>query len=163
MEGIQDLHGLDVFSGRHGRTAAAMQKCAFRSVVYDICHGGLKHDITSVEGFETLMLLALRLLPFALVMLGPPCSMFVYMSSSQHLRHLFGPSGHPRDVATQLGNRIANNTVPRDVLMVVWCCMVKVFEYFDYFWYFQYAVFSQIIIIIINLFSVLWGFYFEYL
>lgn len=108
--GIQDLHGLDIFSGRHGRTAAAMQKCAFRSVVYDICHGGLKHDITSVEGFETLMLLALRLLPFALVMLGPPCSMFVYMSSSQHLRHLFGPSGHPRDVATQLGNRIANNT-----------------------------------------------------
>ena len=135
MEGIQDLHGLDVFSGRHGRTAAAMHKCAFRSVVYDICHGGLKHDITSVEGFETLMLLALRLLPFALVVLGPPCSMFVYMSSSQHLRHLFGPLGQPRDVATQLGNRIANNTVPRDVLLFVKIVWFKLL-------FFGYAVFS---------------------
>ena len=79
------------------------------SVVYDICHGGLKHDITSVEGFETLMLLALRLLPFAIG--GAWAHHAQCLStclSSQHLRHLFGPLGHPRDVATQLGNRIAN-------------------------------------------------------
>ena len=46
---------------------------------------------------------------FALVMCGPPCSLFIFLSSSQHLRHLYGAMGSPWDVPTQLANIIAGN------------------------------------------------------
>ncbi|CAK9023582.1 unnamed protein product [Durusdinium trenchii] len=58
-----------------------------------------------------MLLKALRLLPHSLLWAGPPCSMFIFLGSSQHLRHLFGPEGAPWDRATRLANIIACNMV----------------------------------------------------
>ncbi|CAJ1379183.1 unnamed protein product [Effrenium voratum] len=55
--------------------------------------------------------MGLRLVQFALIVAGPPCSMFIFLSSSQHQRHIWGPCGNPFDRATQLANLIASNTV----------------------------------------------------
>lgn len=48
----------------------------------------------------------------ALLFLGPPCSMFIFLTSSQHQRHKYGPMGDPRDRTSQLANAIAANAVP---------------------------------------------------
>jgi len=89
----------------------AFKKCGHRSVPYDLLTGGHAEDLASKEGFHTLLLKALRLLPLALVVGGPPCSMFVFLSSSQHLRHRFPPYGNFLDEKTQLANCLVENTV----------------------------------------------------
>ncbi|CAK8993882.1 unnamed protein product [Durusdinium trenchii] len=87
--------------------AFVKQHC--RAAKYDILSGGANEDLSSREGFHTLLLKGLRLMTFALVMCGPPCSLFIFLSSSQHLRHLYGAMGSPWDVPTQLANIIAGN------------------------------------------------------
>ena len=92
--------------------AAAFKKKQCRSCTYDIVTGGLEEDMTTREGFFSCLLMGLRLVAFfSLVMAGPPCSMYVFFSSSQHLRHLYGPRGNPRDATTQLANQIVDNFV----------------------------------------------------
>ena len=109
--GPRDCYVLDLFSGLSSRMAAAWRRRGFRAVSFDILSGGEDEDLATRCGFETLLLKALRLVPLAMVVGGPPCSMFVWLSSSQHLRHLFGAWGSPRDVKTQLANVLAKNTV----------------------------------------------------
>ena len=111
LPGIRDLHAIDLFSGDCGRVAEAVKRRGFRACVFDIRKGGLDHDVVSATGFRNLILIALRLMAGGLIVLGPPCSLFVWLSSSQHLRHLYGPEGRPLDSATQLANQIAKNTV----------------------------------------------------
>lgn len=106
--GPTDLSCLDVFSAS-GKVMDAFVKQHCRAAKYDILSGGANEDLSSREGFHTLLLKGLRLMTFALVMCGPPCSLFIFLSSSQHLRHLYGAMGSPWDVPTQLANIIAGN------------------------------------------------------
>jgi len=90
----------------------AFQKRGFRCGCYDIAREGIDNDITSYGGFRYLVLLGLRLQHgSSLIMMGPPCSLFVWLSSSVHWRSLFGPAGDPNHVGTQMANAIARNTV----------------------------------------------------
>lgn len=111
-QGPTDLYGIDLFGGLHGRVQQAFQKRGFRCGCYDIARKGIDNDITSYGGFRYLVLLGLRLQHgSSLIMMGPPCSLFVWLSSSVHWRSLFGPAGDPNHVGTQMANAIARNTV----------------------------------------------------
>lgn len=111
-QGPTDLYGIDLFGGLHGRVQQAFQKRGFRCGCYDIARReGVDNDITSYGGFCHLVLLGLRLQHGSLITMGPPCSLFVWLSSSVHLRSLFGPFGDPNHVGTQMANAIARNTV----------------------------------------------------
>ncbi len=110
------MDGIDLFGGQKCRVRDALRKTGFRAETFDIVHGQALHDLSSKGGFEHLFYLALRLVAKAIIVLGPPCSLFVYMSSSQHLRHIFSPWGAPWDYSTALANTIAKNTVPRLLL-----------------------------------------------
>lgn len=116
--GCSDLHGIDVFGGDQGRVCKAFQKQNKRAALYDILAGRQDHDLSTRRGFEYLLLLALRLLPGAMLVLGPPCSMFIFLSCSQHLRHLYGPMGAAWGRTTALANTIAINTVPQRCLFL---------------------------------------------
>ena len=48
--------------------------------------GGAAHDVTAEAGFFVLLDLALRLVTRGLIVAGPPCSLFVSLSSSVHRR-----------------------------------------------------------------------------
>lgn len=88
------MDAIDLFGGNKGRIAIALGNKGYRAITFDIVKGGKFHDLSSKCGFEVLFHIALRLIfNAALVVLGPPCSMFIWLSSSQHLRHLFGPWG----------------------------------------------------------------------
>lgn len=52
-----------------------------------------------------------RLVPRALVVLGPPCSLFIWLSSSVHRRSLYRPDGDTSRLAVRLSNAISRNTV----------------------------------------------------
>ena len=95
---------------RHGRGA----------VDFDILNGGRNEDLASWEGFSTLMWKAMRLMALSLIVGGPPCSMFIFFSCSQHRRHDFPPFGDPRDTKTQLANCLAANTVFWIIWMIFW-------------------------------------------
>lgn len=110
VPGPSDLACLDFFSAS-GKIAAAFRKRGWRGVSYDIATGGLNEDLTSKQGFETLLLKALRLLPLALIFAGPPCSLFIFLSSSQHMRSICRPLGNAFDRMTQMANRIVQNAV----------------------------------------------------
>ena len=53
---------------------------------------------------------ACRLLPNAAVLLGPPCSLFVYLSSSLHKRSILGAWGDVRIKSVRMANQIVKNT-----------------------------------------------------
>lgn len=137
-----------------GRVAEAFRRQNFRAEVFDIRRGGIEHDLSSKQGFRNLFLLGLRLLCGSMLVLGPPCSMYIFLSSSQHLRHIYGPLGNPRDFATALANVIATNTASRrkirntkhvcfqlfSVVFVSFCILMYTVYCFDLFCIFNMFV-----------------------
>lgn len=89
-----------------------LARIGFEGAKYDIKSAGMEEDITTRVGWLSLLLQGLRLAENALLFLGPPCSMFIFLTSSQHQRHKYGPMGDPRDRTSQLANAIAANAVP---------------------------------------------------
>lgn len=106
-----DLSCLDLFSAS-AKLAKSFRAASYRSANYDIQTGGWEADISTRTGFSRLLCLGLRLLGASLIMCGPPCSMFIWMSCSQHKRHIYGARGFPGDKMTQLANCIADNMAP---------------------------------------------------
>ena len=105
-----DLHCLDVFSGK-AAISTAFKRAGFRSCTFEI-KDDRSHDCVSKDGFATLLHLSLRLCgSSAVIVAGPPCSMFGFWTSSQHMRSLFGPYGRPSDPTTVLANMIAINFI----------------------------------------------------
>ena len=82
-----------------------------RAVSFDIVTGGAQEDLSTREGFESLMLTGLRLIVASLIFAGPPCSLFIFLSSSQHQRHVYGAEGSPWDRLTRLSNLLVRNMV----------------------------------------------------
>ena len=106
-KGCQDLHALDLF-GRSGRIATMWNGQGFRSLAWDLALGSCM-DITSRSGFGHLLECGLRLVDRSVIVAGPPCSMFVFFSSSNHRRHELGIMGDPNSPPTRLSNLIVEN------------------------------------------------------
>ena len=106
--GNRDLDCLDLFSpkGRIKKVWGARGKTA---VNYDIKSGGKQHDVSGRVGCMFLLAFILRLKPGAMVMAGPPCSLFIYLSSSIHQRRVGLEEGDVRHHSVRLANLIVAN------------------------------------------------------
>jgi len=80
-----------------------------KAVAFDIKRKK-EDDILSKRGFFSALGMVLQLAKAGMLVFAPPCCMFIYLSCSQHLRHVYGAMGNKADFQTRLGNRIALNT-----------------------------------------------------
>ena len=76
--------------------------------------GGASHDVTAEAGFLALLDLAMRLVPGGIIVGGPPCSLFIFLSSSFHRR---GP-GHEQVDTSKLPVRLANVIVDNTMVLL---------------------------------------------
>ena len=91
----------------------AFEKLGFRGTTFDVATGGDSEDFSTKTGFETALFKSLRLLERGLVMCQPPCSLFIFFSSSQHQRSTWGPRGATWDDKVFLANLLAVNMASR--------------------------------------------------
>ena len=103
----QDLACVDAFSVS-GNIAAAFRINGEPSRSYDI-KLNKKHDILSLIGFLTLCDLGMRLRPGGLIKAGPPCSLFVFQSSSLHSRRDGNEHGDTTIKSVRMANAIVLN------------------------------------------------------
>eukprot|EP00933_Yihiella_yeosuensis_P071120 TRINITY_DN79318_c0_g1_i1.p1 TRINITY_DN79318_c0_g1~~TRINITY_DN79318_c0_g1_i1.p1 ORF type:complete len:332 (+),score=39.67 TRINITY_DN79318_c0_g1_i1:61-1056(+) len=109
-QGQRDLHCVDLFSASEAMKKVWLHN-NFRAESCDIKFGGPLEDITLRAGFMNILSMCLRVEADGLIFSGPPCSMFIFMSCSVHLRHIFGPEGNKHNFKTRLANRIVTNFV----------------------------------------------------
>ena len=110
FDGQRDLDCLDLY-GASKVVAKTFGRHRKKAVVYDIKLNGLKNDVCSRLGFFFLLALALRLKPKGICVGGPPCSLFIFLSSSVHRRcsaNAWGNEGHS---GVRLANMIVKNTI----------------------------------------------------
>ncbi|CAK9066543.1 Putative rhamnose biosynthetic enzyme 1 [Durusdinium trenchii] len=108
-QGTHDLMCLDLF-GASNKIQACWTRRRFMASAFDIAQDA-SQDIVSPTGFAQLVNLGLRLAPNAIVVGGPPCSWFGFMSSSVHLRHRYPPNGATWIRGVRLSNLIVKNMV----------------------------------------------------
>ena len=73
--------------------------------------GGASRDVTAEAGFLALLDLAMRLVPGGIIVGGPPCSLFIFLSSSFHRRGPGHEQGDTRKLPVRLANAIVDNTM----------------------------------------------------
>ena len=83
-------------------------------------------DISKQSGFFALLGLALRLQEHGLILAGPPCSLFIFLSSSVHKRSVSNPHGDCTRADVRLSNLVVTNfihillvCVPRGVKFII--------------------------------------------
>ena len=99
---------VDAF-GASGQVKAAFERHGEQAVNYDIKARGKVNDITCSLGWFTLLLQGLRLRPGALVKGAPPCSWFIFLSSSVHKRSEGAEEGDTQNCKVRLANLIVQN------------------------------------------------------
>lgn len=71
--------------------------------------GGDEHDILRESGFYAALLYLLQVLPFGLMIGGPPCSLWIFLSASVHGRTKGDASGNVANESVRLANLLVNN------------------------------------------------------
>lgn len=107
-QGVRNLCCLDVF-GFSGSMAKHWTKKGFPAIQYDIALNPRSDDLLGKRGYLHLTRLGLRLVQGAMVILGPPCAMNIYLSTSVHKRHIFGPEGDTSNKRVRMSNLLASN------------------------------------------------------
>lgn len=105
--GERDLDGLDLFS-RSRSIEASFRQSGYRAAAFDIALSA-EHDLTSERGVRQALQQVLRLREHGLIFAGPPCSLFVYMSSSVHCRTSRCLLGDTRNFRVRLSNLLVEN------------------------------------------------------
>ena len=82
----------------------------YASEAADIKTDHVNHDMSSRHGFFTILSLILSLAPLGISFLAPPCSLFVFLSSSLHKRRMGQEQGDTRQYLVRLDNLLAENT-----------------------------------------------------
>ena len=106
--GIRDLSLVSVFD-RSKRICKMWEDHGHKAEAYDIAHHEIAMDICSRVGFFTLLNLLLRLVPNGFSFWAPPCSMWIFLTSSLHQRHVYGYGGDLKQFSVRLANRMAAN------------------------------------------------------
>jgi len=111
MEKVADkrLHLMDLF-GASQTMARTFERAGWNAESYDI-QLSRNHDITSESGFRTLCKMAVRLIDTGMMMVSPPCSLFVAASASVHCRSVSQPEGAQSNFKVRMSQRIWLNTV----------------------------------------------------
>lgn len=103
----RDMHCLDFFGGR-GMMSTTWGRHGFTSAKFDKQTTG-SQDLLSKEGFFIALEFSLRLVPGGFVPSGPPCSLFIFLSSSYHRRSVKQPRGDETKEKVRLANIIVSN------------------------------------------------------
>jgi hypothetical protein len=88
---VGSLDCIDLFAGKQ-MFANRCRAANLRVEAYDIMINS-SHDFTSRAGWFYALCLVLRLVPYGLLLAGPPCSLWIYMSKSFHGRSKTNPGG----------------------------------------------------------------------
>ena len=107
FRGPRNVHFFDFFSGV-GQATKTFRERGFRTQHFDLSDGP-QYDITCRVGFIWALTIILSMVPGGLILLGPPCSLWVYMSSSYHGRNLANPEGDCRREGVRAANMLIRN------------------------------------------------------
>ena len=114
-QGASDVHCIDLY-GRSQTIKNEWISHGYRALAFDLLLDP-EHDVTTKAGFWQLVMMGLRLLPHGFICAGPPCSLWIFLSSSVHKRKKYGIYGNPKSAVTQLANLIVENTAVFLMLM----------------------------------------------
>lgn len=106
--GSRDIDMVSVFD-RSLRMSSTWKNSGHSSTAYDIAHDPVQMDICTQVGFYFLLTLLLGLAPGGFSMWAPPCSLWIFLSSSLHKRSALSPDGNTDHFSVRLANRIAIN------------------------------------------------------
>ena len=109
FDGERELHLVDLFSAS-GQASGCWTAAGYNAEACDITRDG-NWDMSSRGGFFNTLSLCLRVLPFGLALAGPPCSWFIFLSSSMHRRTAASPEGDLSEARVRLSNLITANCV----------------------------------------------------
>ena len=109
----RDLEALDMFCGV-GEITRQMELRGHRCVAAD-AHISSIWDLLSLAGFQNTLSHVLRVRSGGLIVAGPPCSMFVFISQSVHKRSQ-NPAGDTSNWKTTMANRLVINL---SILLVI--------------------------------------------
>ena len=103
--GDRTLHFFDFFSGVGEATKT------FRSKGYEACNYDLEEgdDVVSKSGFFKALGIILMMVQSGLILLGPPCSLWVFFSSSFHKRTKHNAAGDENKRAIRDANTLVRN------------------------------------------------------
>ena len=110
----RSLHCVDLFGGAGG-FAKTFVNWGKKSMLFDIEQSKDMNILTKV-GFRNALQNVCRVKKGGFMPAGPPCSLFVWMSSSIHKRTPDNPEGNDEDLRVYASNLVAFNTL---VLLVV--------------------------------------------
>ena len=105
--GPRCVHFFDFFSGL-GQGARTFSDRGYELRLYDI-ETDASHDATTEAGFYRALEIVLSLCENALILSGPPCSLWVFMSQPYHRRTLENPIGDVSKEAVRLANCLVRN------------------------------------------------------
>ena len=100
-------HFFDFFSGV-GQASKTFKAKGYKTHNFDILSGG---DLVTRTGFFAALAIFMSLVRGALVLLGPPCSLWVYMSNSFHGRRKHMAAGDLSKAAVRAANTLIRNVV----------------------------------------------------
>ena len=98
-------HFFDFFSGA-GQASQTFKGKGYKTHCFDILSGG---NLVTRTGFFTALSIFMGLVRGALVLLGPPCSLWVYMSNSYHGRRKHLAAGNLSRAAVRAANTLIRN------------------------------------------------------
>ena len=104
---VRDIHFFDMFSGQ-GEAAKTWGQRGYNIRSYDIASDPMQ-DLTTEHGFYDALTTILGLLPGALILLGPPCGLWVFMTSSVHKRTRRNPIGDTTRLVVRQANCLVRN------------------------------------------------------
>ncbi len=105
----QNLDCLDLFAGG-GVVSTVFRNRGYCSDSYDVAVDPA-HDILAESGFRIAVQKLCRVRPGGLVMAGPPCSLWTFMSSSVHRRTSDCPGGDTTNWKVRMSNAVVDNLV----------------------------------------------------
>ena len=101
------VHMVDLFSAS-GMAAHTFKSHGYSSKAIDI-QLDKGHDITTRAVFFMILSVCLALVPGGLILAGPPCSLYIFLSSSMHQRSKARPLGDTCNAKVRLSNLIVSN------------------------------------------------------
>ncbi|CAJ1425207.1 unnamed protein product [Effrenium voratum] len=110
----RDLMNFDVFSGERS-IESAFRACGHKTEYFDIASRPVENNIATTRGFAQAVLGTLRLLPGALLTLGPPCGSYVFLNRATSGRSQQFPYGFEDRPYVELASLICS----RALLLVV--------------------------------------------
>ena len=108
--GARSLHFFDMYSGA-GMASKTFKKFGYSCETYEIEDNPTEHDVTSERGFYCALALVLALFPSALILCGPPCGLWIWISQSVHQRTTFNTVGDIGKHVVRCANTLVRNTI----------------------------------------------------